>query len=56
MTKRILNLKKESKDDEVDIEEQVEEVEAIQRNLKALKEEGFIETFEGDENTLKEED
>ena len=33
-----------------DIEEQIEDVEAIQRNLKALKEEGFIETYEGEKS------
>ncbi len=37
-----------------DIEEQIEDVEAIQRNLKALKEEGFIETYEGDNSTKEE--
>lgn len=52
MTKRILNLKKESKDD--DVEEQIEDVETIQRNLKALKEDGFIHSYEGDNSTKEE--
>jgi len=52
MTKRILNLKKESKDDD-SVEEQIEDVEEIQKQTRLMKEEGYL--IEGDENTTKEE-
>lgn len=51
--KKITKLKNDGESEE-SIDRQVEDVETVQRSLKALKEEGLIETYEGDENTTKE--
>lgn len=43
MTKRILNLKKENKDDEHErIEEQISDIEEIQKQTRLMREEGLV--------------
>ena len=44
----------EKENEEKKIDRKIEDVEVIQRNLKALKEEGFIHGYEGDKDSIKE--